>query len=74
MLALRPEFLPMMGSRTAVNAQNDSAFDFFSAACQLPRRRLAQIGFSKSAALLTGHARLPRIFETASAGDSRIRL
>jgi hypothetical protein len=24
MLALRPEFLPIMGSRTAVNAQNDS--------------------------------------------------
>jgi hypothetical protein len=29
MLALRPEFLPMMGSRKAVNAQNDSAFGFF---------------------------------------------
>ena len=28
MLALRPEFLPMMGSRTAVNAQNDSADEF----------------------------------------------
>ena len=25
----RPEFLPIVGSRTAVNAQNDSAFEFF---------------------------------------------
>jgi hypothetical protein len=25
----RPEFLPILGSRKAVNAQNDSAFEFF---------------------------------------------
>ena len=29
MLALRPEFLPIMGSRKAVNAQNDSIGTFF---------------------------------------------
>jgi hypothetical protein len=29
MLALRPEFLPIMGSRNAVNAQNDSIEMFF---------------------------------------------
>jgi hypothetical protein len=29
MLALWPEFLPMMGGREAVNAQNDSVDGFF---------------------------------------------
>jgi hypothetical protein len=31
----RPEFLPILGSRKAVNAQNDSA-EGFSAACLAP--------------------------------------
>jgi hypothetical protein len=30
MLALRPEFPPIMGNRKDVNAQNDSAFEFFA--------------------------------------------
>jgi hypothetical protein len=39
----RPEFLPILGSRKAVDAQNDSAFEFFPQALK-PRPSRVVVG------------------------------